>query len=251
LLYNTEAVVIRSIKYGETHAIVTLLTPSGTVAAMARGAKKPQSKLASGTRLCAQGVYAIYQNTGMGTLQQVELQETRRGLHERLDLAAYAAYFCELVGAIAEPRPTGAQATYNLFVGALDRLMAAPETCSITARIWETKVLYAVGSSPDWTTCVRCGEALSEGYVYSATDGGLLCPACQPLRRGNTLLVVPPAFHRVLDSFLRVPWHRFGNITLSSSTQTALKTVLYMQLQGFAGIALKSRAVLESLDLDS
>lgn len=250
MLYNTEAVVIRTMKYGEAHAILTLLTPQGTLAAMARGAKKPQSKLASSTRLGVQGVYAVYQNTGMGTISQAEVQVSRRLLHERLDLAAYAAYFCELVSTVAEPRPNGSSATYTLFTGALDRLLMSPDECAVTARIWEAKVLHMLGASPRWTSCAVCGQWLETSCAYSPVEGGLLCSACAALRQ-TSYIAVPPSLHRVLDGFVRVPWHRLGTIRLSHQTKRALKTVLQIQLETFAGIDLKSRTVLESLDLES
>lgn len=251
--YNTEAVVIRAIAYGESDSILTLLTPTGTVAAMARGAKKPQSRLAAGAQLCAQGMYAIYQRSGMGNVKQVDLWQTRRGIHEQLELAVHAAYFCELAGISADDRPNGHPAIYRQFVQALDRLMAYPDESAVTARVWETKVLHWLGAAPDWRVCVRCAQPLSSDVLYSATDGGFVCGDCSaPAMAGgqrHPFLRVAPVMAQILERFEKIPFDRLGTIRIGESTRDALATILRIQLTSFAGLSPKSRTVLDSLNI--
>jgi DNA repair protein RecO (recombination protein O) len=253
LLYNTEAIVVRNIAYGETHAILTLLTPSGLVAALARGAKKPQSRYAAGVQQCVQGIYTLYRRTGMGTVSQVEVINSRRSLREDLQKAAYAAYFCELVQAVAEEAPNGSEAMYRSFVGALDRLESGVDAPSVTARVWETKVLRWLGASPDWTTCVRCHAESVDSGAYSLRDGGFLCADCaqravlSPTNR-NSVTFVAKIVPKVLKSFERVPWERLGTVTLNQDTLDGLRKVLEVQLRDFAGLSLKSRDVLHQID---
>lgn len=249
--------MVRTIAYGETNAVVTLLTPDGIVAAMARGAKKPQSRLVAGVQLCVRGLYALYQNKGMGTMNQVEVLDARRKLREQLELAAYAAYFCELVRSVAEDRPHGSQAVYTQFNGALDRLSASAATGdapAVVARIWEAKVLRMLGASPQWTRCVRCASPLEQGAWYSAGEGGCICAGCRSADEvsGICRAAVPltTAMPRVLESFSTVPWHRLGQIRLSAQGQSILSQVLRTQMFDFAGLSLKSRHVLDSLVSD-
>ncbi|WDL96346.1 DNA repair protein RecO [Alicyclobacillus sp. ALC3] len=260
--YNTEAVVVRATAYGETHTIVNLLTPSGIVAAMARGAKKPQSRLSAGVQLCVRGMYALYQNRGMGQLNQVEVLDARRTLREDLERAAYAAYFCELVGAVAEERPHGSSAVYTQFNGALDRLTrgsgygqsdatgygTAP---AIVARIWEAKVLRMLGASPTWTRCARCGAELVQGGWYSPEEGGCVCGSCKTAddaagsrRQG---IALQRALPRVLESFSVIPWERLGDVRLTAQSVRTLDNVLRTQMFDYAGLSLKSREILQSL----
>lgn len=250
MLYNTEAVVIRSIAYGETHAIVTLLTPSGKVAAMAKGAKKPQSRLTAGVQLCVHGMYSIYQKTGMGTLSQAEVLNSYRSLREQLEMAAYAAYFCELVAAVSDDRPNGDARVYRLFLGALNRLTQAGENPALTARVWEAKVLRLLGASPDWRECVRCQVTLADGIVYSPAEGGFLCPSCARNLHGlgKPVIPVPAGIARILEMMTGVPWERLGQVNLNPRTQASLKQVLQFQMTEFAGLSLKSLEFLNSLD---
>jgi DNA repair protein RecO (recombination protein O) len=226
---------------------------------MARGAKKPQSRLAAGVIQCAEGLYTIYQRTGMGTISQVEITTTRRIIHERLDLAAHAAYFCELIMNAADEHPHGNPAVYRLFRGALDRLVKAVESPDVTARVFETKVLGFLGVSPDWMRCVVCGEGLVSTCAYSSVDGGLICGNCASLRRhtqlredrrdGAHLLEVPEQLPKILHSFRIVPWERLGEVRLNPQTMEALRRVLRVQLTQFAGISVKSLKFLDELEM--
>jgi DNA repair protein RecO (recombination protein O) len=253
LLYNTEAIVVRNIAYGETHAIVTLLTPSGLVAAMARGAKKPQSRYAAGVQQCVQGIYTLYRRTGMGTVSQVEVLNSRRALREDLQKAAYAAYFCELVQAVAEEAPNGSEALYRSFIGALDRLENGQDAPALTARVWEAKVLRWLGASPDWLTCVKCQSQSVDSGAYSLRDGGFLCADCaeravsSPAER-NSVVFVAKSVPKVLKSFEAVPWERLGKVALAEDTLDGLRKILEVQLRDFAGLSLKSRDILNQID---
>lgn len=250
MLYNTEAIVIRSIPYGENHAVLSLLTPTGIVAAMARGAKKPQSRLAASVHMCVQGIYTIYQNRGMGTIQQFELVNSRRRVREQLDTAAYAAYFCELVGAAAEERPNGSEYLYRQFVALMDKLSQADQRLVDLCRVWELKILQAVGAAPVWGTCVRCGADAGSSDTYALAEGGFLCLGCVASnRQQGRMLKVPRGLAGLLTKIQRVPLERIGNIQLSDTTSAALKVILHAQLTEFAGLSLRSRTVLDSLDI--
>ncbi|QSO46101.1 DNA repair protein RecO [Alicyclobacillus mengziensis] len=268
MLYNTEAYVIRTIPYGETHAIVTLLTPSGTIAAMARGAKKPQSRLAGGVQLCVRAMYTLYQGRGMGNIQQLEVVDSYRKLREELHLSAYGAYFCELVAACSEERPNGSEAVYRWFGAALDRLRDMRDKPQVVARIWEAKVLRLIGASPNWDACVRCHQPFGRDTAYYLPgEGGFVCSSCFETKQQESLVLeemaqetvfpasstrgavaVPGTVPRILAQFSSVPWERIGTVKLGSNTEDAIRRVLRLQLHDYGGLSLKSRDFVDSID---
>jgi DNA repair protein RecO (recombination protein O) len=214
---------------------------------MARSAMKPQSRLAAGVRLCAQGTYFIYQGRGMGKLQQVDLTASRRRLHENLDSAAYAAYFCELLLAAAPERPQADPAMYRQFIGLLDALIARPQDAELLARIWEAKICAWLGVSPDWRLCVRCGRPLAGPLRYHVQEGGILCRDCLQSTDYNRAFAVPEATAKILHLFERAVFEKLGKMNISVATTRALKQTLFYQLTEFAGLSLKSRDILHHL----
>ena len=76
---------LRSIPYGESNKIVTLFTrEAGKLTAMARGAKKPTSRLAAVTQPFTHGSFLIRKGRGMGTLEQGEQIDSMRPIREDL-----------------------------------------------------------------------------------------------------------------------------------------------------------------------
>lgn len=248
MLYNTEAVVVKTVRYGEAHVIVTLMTPTGRVSAMARSAMKPQSRLAAGARLCAEGTYFIYQGSGMGNIQQVEVVTSRRRLHENLESAAYAAYFCELLVVSVPDRPEADPAMYRQFRALLNALESRPQDTRILARVWETKICRWLGVSPDWRVCTRCGETLTPLSRYHTQEGGFICRHCfEPDRDIHLSFPVPDSIGKIIYLFERTSIDKLGKIKLSVATERVLSQTLSYQLSEFAGLRLKSRDILNQL----
>lgn len=247
MLFNTEAVVIKTVRYGETHAIVTLLTPTGRVSAMARSAMKPQSKLRAGVSLCAEGTYSIYQGRGLGNIQQVDISTSRRRLHENLESAAYAAYFCDLVMAVGADRPEGDPAIYRQFRAALDALIEKPSQTTLFARVWEAKVCAWLGASPDWRLCGRCTEPIEDKAWYHVQEGALICARCRVPEDVRKSFSVPASLGKILYLFERTSIEKLGDINIHLATQRALEQTLYHQLTEYAGLYLKSRDILKQL----
>ncbi|HPG37338.1 MAG TPA: DNA repair protein RecO, partial [Candidatus Saccharibacteria bacterium] len=74
----TDAIVLRRVNYGEADRIVTLLTPSdGKLALVARGVRRPKSKLAGGIELLSISsvTYAGGRSGGLGTLVSARLEQ--------------------------------------------------------------------------------------------------------------------------------------------------------------------------------
>src|SRR5215469_4585118 len=72
---RTEAIILRRTNYGEADRILNLLTPhDGKISAIAKGVRKPKSKLAGGLELFATCDLTILRGRGeMGTVSSARL----------------------------------------------------------------------------------------------------------------------------------------------------------------------------------
>lgn len=71
MLKKQDAIVLKSIDYGETNKIVTLFTKEdGKLAVLAKGAKKPNSRFAAVTQPFVYGSYLYFQGNGLPSLSQ-------------------------------------------------------------------------------------------------------------------------------------------------------------------------------------
>jgi len=107
MLQKCEGIVIRTTDYGENNKIVTLYTREfGKVGVMARGAKKPSSRLAAVTQLFTYGHFLFQASSGLGGLQQGEMISSMRSIREDLFLTAHASFMVDLTDKVTEDKKT-------------------------------------------------------------------------------------------------------------------------------------------------
>ncbi len=179
---KTEAVVLRSMRYGEADRILHLYTPHrGRVSAIAKGVRRARSRF--GGRLEPYFRLHIELHEGRGELLTVTGAQTidgyarLRGDGRALDAAARA---CDAVGRLfetSEPHP----GVFNLLcrqLSLLDTHVGGLASNRAGALAFRLKLLLAAGLAPQLGACASCGEP--EHLVgFSGAAGGVVCTACE------------------------------------------------------------------------
>jgi len=175
-----DAIVLRSIRYGEADRILHLYTPTrGRVGAIAKGVRRTRSRF--GARLEPFFRVRLLLHEGRGELLTVTGAETiapHARLRESAAALDCAARACDAVGRVfetGEPHP----GVYNLLANELALLDADPASAShANALAFRLKLLLAAGLAPQLSACATCGSR--EHLVgYSAAAGGVVCSACE------------------------------------------------------------------------
>jgi DNA repair protein RecO (recombination protein O) len=177
---KTEAVVLRSIRYGDADRILHLYSSRlGRIGAIAKGARRPKSRF--GGRLEPFFRLDLMLHEGRGELLTVTAVDTVDGYPRlRSDGAALtaAARACDAVLRLldaAEPNPPA----YNLLCRYLSLLDdPAVATGLETALSFRLKLALAAGFSPELSSCARCGEA-EHLSGFSGAAGGVVCASCE------------------------------------------------------------------------
>jgi len=177
---KTDAIVLRSLRYGEADRILHLYTPArGRVGAIAKGVRRTRSRF--GGRLEPFSRVRLVCHEGRGELLTVTSVETLDA-HARLREAAAtldsAARACDAVARVFEtedPHP----AVYNLLANQLALLAAdAGQATHANALAFRLKLLVAAGLSPVLGACASCGSP-EHLVAYSPQAGGVVCNACE------------------------------------------------------------------------
>jgi DNA repair protein RecO (recombination protein O) len=177
---KTEAVVLRSLRFGEADRILHLYTPRrGKVSAIAKGVRRTRSRF--GGRLEPFFRLDLVLHEGRSELLTVTAADTIDG-HARLrddgvalDTAARA---CDAVARLfdtGEPHPD----VYNLLcneLALLDRGAGVGGHANQLA--FRLKLLLAAGLAPQLAACASCGER-EHLSGFSGAAGGVVCPACE------------------------------------------------------------------------
>ena len=177
---KTEAIVLRSIRYGEGDRVLHLYTPHrGRLSAIAKGARKTRSRFGGRLEPFFRLDLILYE--GRGDMLTVTAAHTAAG-HGRLrndgrslDAAARA---CDAVARLFEQGDPNI-AAYHLLANQLALLDADPARAGLANQLtFRLKLLLAAGLAPHLAACASCGEA-DHLMAFSGAAGGVVCGACE------------------------------------------------------------------------
>jgi DNA repair protein RecO (recombination protein O) len=178
--FKTEAVVLRSIRFGEADRVLHLYSlDRGRIGAVAKGVRRTRSRM--GGRLEPLSRVRLVLHRGRGdlcTVSSVDTVDPHPGLRERRATLERASQACESVLRLldsAEPNT----AAYHLLCNQLALLDADPETATRAQSLsFRVKLLLAAGFAPELASCASCGEAEHLGG-FSPAAGGVVCAGCE------------------------------------------------------------------------
>ncbi len=177
---KTEAVVLRSIRYGEADRIVHLYSATrGKIGAIAKGSRRPKSRFGGRLEPFFRLDLVLYE--GRSDLLTVTGASTVEG-HARLrsDGAALlaAGRACDTLLRLFDSGEPN-QPAYNLLVNYLGLLDSEPAARAPgTALAFRIKLALAAGFSPELASCARCGDA-EHITSFSGSAGGVVCAGCE------------------------------------------------------------------------
>jgi DNA repair protein RecO (recombination protein O) len=179
-LVKTEAIVLRSIRYGEADRILHLYTRDrGRLGAIAKGVRRPRSRF--GGRLEPLFRVDLVLHEGRGELCTVTSASTVSAhgrVRESREALQRATQACDAVLRLFDSQEPNRPA-YNLLCHELMLLDTRPEAASrAQALSFRLKLLLAAGFLPELAACASCGEREHLG-AFSASAGGVVCAGCE------------------------------------------------------------------------
>lgn len=244
MLQKCEGIVIRSIDYGETNKIVTLYTREwGKIGVMARGANKPNSRLAAVTLPFTHGFFLVQMGRGLGNLQQGEILSSYKSIKEDIFLTAYASYVAELTDKSTEER----KANPFLFELLLQTLAYMNDGLDpeVLVLIYEMKMLNVLGLYPVLDQCAVCGKTEGQ-FSFSIREGGFLCHRCR--EKDPYRFDISRASIKLLRIFYYIDLKRLGNISVKDETKKELRAVVDAYYDEYSGLVLKSKRFLKQME---
>jgi DNA repair protein RecO (recombination protein O) len=187
---HLDAIVLRTVKYGESDTIVHLFTRTrGRINAIASRARSAKSKL--GARIEPFGHLHLDLRAGRGDLMRVsEAKELERypNIRAGYELQHVAASAFDLLAKLAiegEPNEPAYYLSANLLLlldseryDEVAKQIGQQELGGVVLAAYQLKLLLAMGLSPTLDACVRC-DTRNELVAWSDADGGTVCINCR------------------------------------------------------------------------
>ncbi len=176
---KAEGIVLRKYYLRETSYILVVYTREfGKIRGVVKGVRKPFPQFAGNFETFSRCQLLFYRKkkSDLDLITQCEALEYFAAVRKDLEKLMYAGYFAELVDAVTQDHDASEE-IFNVLADSLAMLGRVAGAGNVR-RIFEIKLLGALGFSPQVDECVKCASLVEEKSFFSAASGGIMCAKC-------------------------------------------------------------------------
>jgi DNA repair protein RecO (recombination protein O) len=250
-LFTTNAIVIRSLNYGESDKIVTFFTQDfGKLKGIAKGARRSKKRFQNALGLFSHLRLIFFDKEGMGLVraESCDILHSFPKIKEDLKKILYGNYYLELANEMAGEREANREA-FELLLSFLSNLeeMAPHEE---QLRLFEIRMLSLFGYRPNMARCGLCkksGENLQENpsVFFSLEKGVLVCERCS--KRWNNLVPLSLGTARLIEKVSRMELPKIERMRLTFQALSESRELLPKFICYQLGKELKSLKTLKEI----
>lgn len=244
-VYRTEAIVLGRFDLGETDRVFTLLTADrGKIRAVAKGARRPTSKLAPSLEYFNRCRMILSRGRELDVITSVEVIERPADIGGRVSIFSHACHLAEVTSKLI-PEGQEMPEVYRLLAAALPELESTSDPW-LLARWYEMALLALTGYRLDLYHCAGCGhDLLPEPNMLSLRTGGALCPACWPEDPSGRVLSVNA--QKILRSLDRNGMNEVRRIQVDPGLASEIEAALALYIRSIAERDFSSLRVLREI----
>jgi DNA repair protein RecO (recombination protein O) len=250
-LFTTNAIVIRSLDYGESDKIVTFFTKDfGKIKGIAKGARRSKKRFQNALDLFSHLRLIFFDREGMGLVRAegCDIINSFPNIREDLRKIFYGNYFLELANEMAGEREANLEA-FNLllsFLSILDETEAKEEGL----RVFEIRMLSLFGYQPNMRSCDSCKEGWDDlkavPILFSLQKGALVCGRCSKGR--NNLIPLSLGTARLIERISQMELAKIHRLRFTSQALSESRELLPRFIAYQLGKELKSLKALNSIE---
>lgn len=237
-----DCLILRGRDYNETDRLLTVFgRDAGKLSCIARGVRRPHSRLKAGTQLFSYTTLTFAPSRGTLTLiTQSEAKNVHAEIRADLTKIAVASYISELLDAVlpdAKPQP-------QVFVlaEAMFTLLAAGADPFLVLSCFRLRLLNLLGFRLNFEHCTGCGAGAAT-FAVSPARGALLCPVCAAKASLPPQSVkISAGAARLLAGLADWDLRRIFKLGVSPAMQAEVDAALAASLEFFVGSAAKAAA---------
>lgn len=181
-----KGIVLRAVDTKESDKILTILTPSGKLPVVAKGARSRRSRVTACTQLLVYAEFTLSETRGWQYLVEGSTLELFDGVRQDIELLSLASYFAELTEAAALEEVESGE-ILSLLLNALYALGTLKKPQALVKAAFELKLMSLIGFEPLADACAYCGNPEPEAPVLDVREGVICCGKCGKGERGLSM----------------------------------------------------------------
>lgn len=198
--FVTDAINLKSYNLSESDKIIVMYSKEkGLIKGVAKGCKKPKSKLGARMDLLVANRLMCYKGKNMDTICEAKSLNTFKQSRQSMDKLFYSMYISEIVNNFGVEEDPCSNEVYDLLYKALEKIAHSKEKKDILIAVikFQLKIMQIAGFGIELDTCLCCREQiLSQNMYFSSKMGGVICLEC------NEHLGIKTIMHHKLRDFL-------------------------------------------------
>ena len=175
---NTQGLVLREVKVGESDRILTILTPDhGLITASAKGSLRLKSKLFSACGLFCYSEFTLFAGKTMYVVDDAQIKQVFFGLPKSIEGMALAMYLAEFAMTLS-PSGGEAAAQLRLLLNSLYLISEQKKPLAQIKAVYELRAVCDAGYLPALVYCKSCQKYDGGDFYFDVEAGELLCGSC-------------------------------------------------------------------------
>lgn len=198
--FVTDAINLKSYNLSESDKIIVMYSKEkGLIKGVAKGCKKPKSKLGARMDLLVANTLMLYKGRNLDTICEAKALNTFKNNRSDMDKLFHSMYVSEIVNNFGIEGDPSSGEIYNLLYKTLEKIANAKDKKEVLIGVikFQLKIMQIAGFGVELDACLCCREQiLTENMYFSSKMGGVICEEC------NNHLGVKTKLHPKLRDFL-------------------------------------------------
>jgi DNA repair protein RecO (recombination protein O) len=182
--FVTNAINLKSYNLSESDKIIVMYSKEkGLIRGVAKGVKKPKSKLGARMDLLVANTLMLHKGRNLDTICQAEVLNSFYKTRQDIDKIFYSMYVTEVVHNFGIEDDPCSEQIYNLLYQTLNTISISENKVEILIAVikFQLKMMIESGFSIELDKCLCCHNDVEEETMYFVPNlGGIICKNCAP-----------------------------------------------------------------------
>lgn len=180
--FVTDAINLKSYNLSESDKIIVMYSKDkGLIRGVAKGVKKPKSKLGARMDLLVANTLMLHKGKNLDTICQAEVLNTFHKTRQDIDKIFYSMYVTEVVHNFGLEEDPSSEIIYNLLYKTLNAISISENKVEIMIAVikFQLKMMIESGFSIEFDNCLHCHNTVKDETMYFVPNlGGIVCQNC-------------------------------------------------------------------------
>ena len=245
---RTEAIVLKTIDYGESDQIVTFYTREyGKIKGIAKGARRSKKRFVNALEpfSCSEINFSRHNPDHLDFIDGCDVSCHFPGIRSNLEKTLAASYLIELVDQFT-PENKKSEGSFKLLHDFLV-LLEKRALSEALLRFFEIRLLRIAGYDPVLDYCLSCKATLESGktYRFDSLKGGIVCNSC---KTGPDTIPVSLGTIKTLVMGRAMETESLGRLLFTARSAEESSRLLSQFIRHILGRELKSLRVLNEIN---